>query len=79
MEKTFCAKMLEKIQATMLERIDGDVESYSIEGRDIAKIPMEQLVEMESKYKALVQHESDDQDIAAGLKSNPNKIVTKFL
>ena len=44
--------MLEKIESILEGRADADVSSYSINGRSLTKIPIEELMNFRSRYKA---------------------------
>ena len=44
--------MLEKIESILEGRAAADVSSYSINGRSLTKIPIEELMNFRSRYKA---------------------------
>lgn len=80
MAKSYAETVLENIRAIIITRTGGDIpESYSISGRDISKIPIEQLIKMESLYASQVANEKAANDIADGVGGNPNKIKTRFI
>jgi len=79
MAQTHSEIMLDKIRAVLEGRIDSDLEEYQIAGRQITKIPIEQLIAMETRYSNQVAAEKASQDIADGLRNNPNKILTRFV
>jgi len=69
--------MLDAIEAVLEGRIDSDVESYSIAGRQITKIPITELLTIREKYKAEVKKEEDADNLALGL-GNKKKIQVRF-
>lgn len=70
--------MLAAIEAVLEGRIDSDVESYQIAGRQITKIPFSELREMRDYYKSEASREKNKENVALG-KGNRNKIKTKFV
>ena len=69
--------MLSKIEAVLEGRIDADVESYQIAGRQITKIPIPELIKMRQYYKSEVAGENAKTSIENG-DGNPRKILTRF-
>jgi len=69
--------MLNAIEAVLEGRITADVESYSIAGRSITKIPVSELLVLRSKYKAEVQSQEAAENVSLGLGSG-RKIKTRF-
>lgn len=63
-------RMLAAIEAKLEGRISTDHERYSIDGRSLDRIPIEQLSKLQKEYKWKVHHER----IAKGLR-NPNNSV----
>ena len=66
---THAATMLAAIEAVLEGRITADIETYSIAGRQITKIPISELLTLRSKYKIEVQAEEDAERIKLGLGS----------
>lgn len=75
---THAETMLAKIEAVLEGRIDSDVESYSIAGRQITKIPVNELLVLRDKYRAERNNELAAESIAEGT-GNPNKIKVRFI
>jgi hypothetical protein len=69
--------MLEKIEAVLEGRIDSDVESYQIAGRNITKIPITELIVLRDRYKRETVSEVAAEDLELGL-GNKRKILTRF-
>jgi hypothetical protein len=62
--------MLTKIQTILEGRADGDVESYSIQGRSLTKIPIKELMEWERHYRQRVERQKKKEDIRLGRKTD---------
>lgn len=62
--------MLAKIQTILEGRADGDVESYSIQGRSLTKIPIKELMEWERHYRQRVERQRKKEDIRLGRKTD---------
>lgn len=77
MSQTHAEKMLEKIEAVLEGRLEGDINQYSIAGRLIVKIPILELTELRDRYKAEVNQEKTKKNVEAGQK-NPRFIGAKF-
>ena len=60
---------LEKIEARLSGRLDSDVSSYSIGGRSLTKIPLEELRVMRDYWKAEVIRERNERAIKEGRKT----------
>ena len=60
--------MLDKIESVLTGRADGDVASYSIEGRSLQKIPVLELMTWRDRYRAEVAKERNDALLARGKK-----------
>lgn len=71
-------KTLDLIEAEIEARVSGSTESYSIAGRSLSKTPMEQLIEMRSKYRAWYREEVAAERIARGL-GTKRKIRVRFM
>lgn len=54
------SKMLAAIEAVLEGRVPKDVESYSIDGTTINKIPIERLIALRKQYAAEVARESNN-------------------
>ena len=63
------ATMLAAIESVLEGRITADIESYSIAGRQITKIPLSELLVIREKYKAEVAREDAAERLKMGLKS----------
>lgn len=68
--RTHDEKMLTKIQSILEGRADGDVESYSIQGRSLTKIPIKDLMEWERHYRQRVERYKKKEDIKLGRKTD---------
>jgi len=79
MALTHAEIMLDKIHAVLEGRITVDLQEYQIAGRQITKIPINDLIVLETRYANQVAAEKASQDIADGLRNNPNKILTRFV
>lgn len=69
--------MLTKIQSVLESRADADVESYSIQGRSLTKIPIDKLMEFERHYRQRVDRQKKLDDIRLGRKTS-NTIKVRF-
>lgn len=63
-------EVLDAIEALLEGRAGADVDSYSIQGRSIAKMRIEELLKWRSHYKAEYQAELDAERVAQGLESS---------
>ena len=71
--RSHARRVMELIEAAMEGRIDaGQMESYSIGGRSISKIPLNQLRELWEKYKQDVVMEEQAERLANGRRSGKN-------
>lgn len=76
--RTQAKKDLDAVQAAMRAMIAGGaVQEYSIRGRQLRKIPMADLLLMESQLKTQVARENKAQSIANGL-GNPHNVFVRF-
>lgn len=69
--------MLIKIQSILENRADGDVQSYSIQGRSLTKIPLADLIEWERYYRDRVRRQKQLDDIKLGRKTS-NTVKVRF-
>jgi hypothetical protein len=69
MAQSFAAQALEKIEAVFLDRIDADVQAYEIDGRQVTKIPVNELLELHDKFSAIVRREKAALRVKMGRKS----------
>lgn len=60
-------RTLDAIEATLEGRASGDVASYEIAGRRLAKIPIPELLQLRDRYRMDVAREEDARRAAAGL------------
>ncbi len=69
---------LDAVQAAMRAMIAGGaVQKYMIHGRQVEKMTMADLIQLESKLKATVARENAAQSIANG-QGNPNNVFVRF-
>lgn len=68
---------MDAIESVLEGRASSDVESYSIAGRSITKIPISELLTLRAKYKAEVEAQEAAENVSLGLGSG-KKIVTRF-
>jgi hypothetical protein len=69
--------MLTKIQSLLEGRADGDVASYSIQGRSLTKLPLSDLIEWERYYRDRVRRQKQLEDIKLGRKTS-NTVKVRF-
>ena len=70
--RTHARRVLDLIEAAMEGRIPNGMESYTIGGRSINKIPLNQLRELYEKYKQDVIMEEQAERLANGRRSGKN-------
>lgn len=75
---THAATMKTAIEAVLENRVTADIEAYTIDGRQITKIPMAELMRLHKYYTGIVNQETAAASVEAGT-GNPNKIKVKFL
>ncbi len=75
---TFAEQMVEKIEAMLLGKADNDVAEYEIAGRQLKKYSFGELEKLRRKYKAEVQAEKVQADLANGLGNPKRKVLTRF-
>jgi hypothetical protein len=69
---------LESVQAAMRAMVAGGaVQAYTVAGRQIQKMPMSELIVLESKLKAELVRENKAASIANGL-GNPHNMYVRF-
>jgi hypothetical protein len=69
--------MLAAIESVLEGRITADVEQYTIAGRSITKIPVEELLKLRSLYRSEVNAEKAADRIARG-EGSGHKIKVRF-
>ena len=70
--RSHARRVMELIEAAMEGRLDNGMESYSIGGRSISKIPLGQLRELWEKYKQDVAMEEQAERLVNGRRSGKN-------
>ena len=70
--RTHARRVLDLIEAAMEGRIPNGMESYTIGGRSINKIPLNQLRELYEKYAQDVRQEVQAERLANGRRSGKN-------
>lgn len=55
--RSHAKKMLDKIESILEGRADADVSSYSINGRSLTKLPIDDLMSWRDRYQALYNRE----------------------
>ena len=70
--RSHARKVMELIEAAMEGRVPNGMESYSIGGRSINKIPLNQLRELWEKYKMDVVMEEQAERLVNGRRSGKN-------
>lgn len=75
--RTHVKKTLDAIEAVIEGRATSDHLSYTIAGRSITKIPVEELLKLRDKYKAEYQRELDAERIANG-EGLGRKVLVRF-
>lgn len=66
--RSHAEKMLEAIEAKLEGRISSDHESYTIDGRSLNRIPVEQLVQYRQRYR---------NEVAREMRRNSNKAAPR--
>jgi hypothetical protein len=67
--------MVEKIEAVLQGRADGDVASYSINGRSLTKLPLADLMMWRDRYKAEYLRELRKDRVRRGIGTGANILV----
>ena len=70
--RSHARKVLDLIEAAMEGRIPNGMESYTIGGRSINKIPLKELRELYERYKQDVEREVQAERLANGRRSGKN-------
>ena len=70
--RSHARRVLDLIEAAMEGRIPNGMESYTIGGRSINKIPLKELRELYEKYKQDVEREVQIERLANGRRSGKN-------
>ena len=70
--RSHARKVLDLIEAAMEGRIPNGMESYTIGGRSINKIPLKELRELYDRYKQDVEREVQAERLANGRRSGKN-------
>lgn len=75
---THAKRMLEIIQAVLEGRVVDGIESATIGGKQISKIPLLDLKRLEQTYRGEVAAEEKALRLAYGLKANGHQIRVRF-
>lgn len=75
--RSHARKVLDAIEAVIEKRATKDQESYTIEGRTLARTPIEALMRLRQAYRAEVKREERAERIAQGLGTRA-KIKVRF-
>jgi hypothetical protein len=70
--------MLAKIESILEGRADKDVSSYSINGRSITKMSIDELLKFRAIYRAEVQRQRDAEAMRQG-RASKSLIKTRFV
>jgi hypothetical protein len=73
--RTHAEIMLAKIESILQGRADGDVASYSINGRSLTKIPLNDLMTWRDRYKAEVWKQTQEDRRRRGIGTGANILV----
>jgi len=73
--RTHAQIMLGKIESILQGRADGDVASYSINGRSLTKLPLSDLMMWRDRYKAEVHKETMEDRRRRGIGTGANILV----
>lgn len=75
--RTHARKMLDAIEALMEGRSVTDISNYSIQGRALTRMSVEELIKWRGFYRNEVKREEDAEKIAKGL-STGRRVLTRF-
>lgn len=75
--RSHAKKTLDAIEAVIENRASQDQMSYSIQGRQLSRTPIADLLLLRDRYKAEVKREEDSERLDNGLPSR-RKILTRF-
>lgn len=70
-------RILDAITATIEGRASMDQQSYSIEGRQLSRTPIADLILLQEKFSRIVKAEENQERIAQGKKTR-NKLYVRF-
>lgn len=70
-------KTLDALEAMLEGRASLDQQAYTIQGRSLSRMPIEELITWRDKYKGYYQAELNAEKAAAGL-GTKNRIYTRF-
>ena len=76
--RTHEEKMLQKIEAVLENRADGDISSYSIAGRSLTKMTPDELLTWRDYYRRAVKAEKRKIDLKHGRKTS-SSILMRFI
>lgn len=76
--RSHAKKVLDAIEAVIEGRASASDQSYTIAGRSITRIPLQELMRLRAQYKAEYDAEVATENIKMGLASK-NKIYTRFI
>jgi hypothetical protein len=76
--RTHAERMLAKIESILEGRADKDVSSYSINGRSITKMSIDELLKFRAIYRAEVQRLRDAEAVRQG-RASKSLIKTRFV
>ncbi len=68
--RTHAEVMLDKIEAVLENRADSDVMEYQINGRQLKKIPLQDLINLRNYYKGIVNQEKRKELVKRGKSTN---------
>jgi hypothetical protein len=71
------ATLITNIETVLSGRITSDLETYTIAGRSITKIPVSELLTIRSQLKVEYASLTAAESVAAGT-GNPNKVRVRF-
>lgn len=75
--RSHARRTLDAIDALLEGRATGDVAAYTINGRSLTKVPLAELITLQSHYRRLVDREDAESRIARGLASG-RKIYSRI-
>lgn len=75
--RSHARKVLDAIEAVLENRASIDQESYTINGRSLARTPIEELIKMRNIYRNEVSREEAAEKLAAGI-GTPRTIQVRF-
>ena len=75
--RTHAELMVEKINSILENRADADVSNYSIQGRSLVKLPIDDLLRWRDYYRAELKREYNKERVKRG-KQTSTTIVARF-